>query len=92
MSFTTAIAIFFILWWLVLFAVLPWGVRSQHESDEPMAPGTDPGAPVQHRIGRTIVITTLVTAMLFAVLWAAYAGDWLPVAWLKSIASPPRQW
>ena len=44
MSLTTAIAIYFIIWWVVLFAVLPFGVRSQEESGE-VAPGTDPGAP-----------------------------------------------
>ena len=44
MSLTTAIAIYFIIWWVVLFAVLPWGVRSQEESGA-VAPGTDPGAP-----------------------------------------------
>ena len=32
MSVTTAIAIFFLIWWVVLFAVLPWGMRSQHEA------------------------------------------------------------
>jgi GTP-binding protein Era len=37
-------AIFFLIWWVVLFAVLPWGVRSQHEGGE-VVPGTDPGAP-----------------------------------------------
>ena len=41
---TTGIAIFFLIWWLALFAVLPWGIRSQHEEGE-ITPGTDPGAP-----------------------------------------------
>ena len=31
MSLPTSIAIYFIIWWTVLFAVLPWGVRSQQE-------------------------------------------------------------
>ena len=44
MSLPTSIAIYFIIWWMVLFAVLPWGVRSQHE-DGAIAPGSDPGAP-----------------------------------------------
>ena len=44
MPITTAVAIFFLIWWVVLFAVLPWGVRSQHEGGE-ITPGTDPGAP-----------------------------------------------
>src|SRR6266536_2082582 len=34
MSVTTGLAIYFIVWWMVLFAVLPWGVRSQLESGQ----------------------------------------------------------
>ena len=34
MTFTTALAAFFLIWWVTLFAVLPWGVRSQHEGGE----------------------------------------------------------
>ena len=44
-TISTAFAIYFVLWWLVLFLTLPFGVRSQHEDGEG-APGTDPGAPV----------------------------------------------
>jgi predicted secreted protein len=50
MSLATSIAIYFIIWWTVLFAVLPWGVRSQQESGA-VAPGTDPGAPAIPRSG-----------------------------------------
>ena len=47
MALTTAIAIYFLIWWLTLFAVLPWGVTSQYEEG---APGTDPGAPRVHNV------------------------------------------
>ena len=51
MPVTTALAIFFLIWWVVLFAVLPWGVRGQHEGDGgEIVPGTDPGAPVLPRL------------------------------------------
>lgn len=30
-SLSTAFAIYFVLWWIVLFLTLPFGVRSQHE-------------------------------------------------------------
>ena len=45
MSWTTALAIYFVAWWLMLFVVLPFGVRSQQEEGS-VVPGTDPGAPV----------------------------------------------
>ena len=37
-----AVAIYFVMWWIVLFAVLPFGVRSQEEGGA-VEPGTDPG-------------------------------------------------
>ena len=49
MSLATAIAIYFIIWWVVLFAVLPWGVRSQEEGGDVVS-GSDPGAPAIPRL------------------------------------------
>src|SRR5712675_1481503 len=63
-SLSTAIAIYFIIWWTVLFAVLPWGVRSQEESGT-VAPGTDPGAPAIPRLGRKLIWTSIVAAIVF---------------------------
>jgi predicted secreted protein len=71
MPLTTALAVFFIIWWVTLFAVLPWGVRSQHESGE-IVPGTDPGAPVLPNLWRKLLWTTLVAAVIFAVFYIAY--------------------
>ena len=59
MQIGTVIAIYFIIWWVVLFAVLPWGIRSQQESGE-VAPGTDPGAPAAHLIWRKLFWTTVI--------------------------------
>jgi predicted secreted protein len=72
MPITTAVAIFFLIWWVVLFAVLPWGVRGQHEGGE-IAPGTDPGAPAIPYLGRKLVWTTLVTAVIFAACVFVYS-------------------
>ena len=44
MSVLSVVAVYFIIWWVTLFAVLPWGVRSQAEAAD-VAPGTEPGAP-----------------------------------------------
>ena len=72
MALSTAIAIYFILWWTVLFAVLPWGVRSQEESGA-TSPGTDPGAPVMARLGRKLVWTTIATSVVFALFALIYS-------------------
>lgn len=59
MGWGSLLAIYFVVWWLMLFAVLPFGVRSQHESGE-VAPGTDPGAPVAPRLIVKAIWTSLV--------------------------------
>lgn len=64
MSIGTSIAIFFILWWTCLFVILPIGIRSQQEAGF-VSPGSDPGAPAQTRIGRIIMGTTGLAAIIF---------------------------
>jgi predicted secreted protein len=71
MSLATAFAIYFIIWWVVLFAVLPWGVRSQHE-DGTIIPGSDPGAPAIPQLRRKLVWTTIVAAIVFALWYVVY--------------------
>jgi predicted secreted protein len=73
MPVTTAIAVFFLIWWVVLFAVLPWGIRSQHESGE-IVLGTDPGAPAIPRLFRKLAWTTGVSAVIFAVFYVVYVN------------------
>ena len=71
---STALAIYFVIWWIALFLTLPFGVRSQHE-DGVGAPGTDPGAPILTRMGRKLIWTTIISAVIFAIaMWAYYAG------------------
>jgi predicted secreted protein len=72
MSLATAIAIYFIIWWTVLFAVLPWGVRSQEESGA-VSKGTDPGAPAIPHLRRKLIWTTVVAAIVFALCYFIYA-------------------
>jgi predicted secreted protein len=69
MSVSFAIAIYFIIWWTVLFAVLPIGVRTQAE-DGAVVPGTPESAPAAPRLLRVVVLTTVISALVFAALWA----------------------
>jgi predicted secreted protein len=71
MPITTAIAVFFLIWWVVLFAVLPFGVRRQDEVGE-IAPGTDPGAPALPDLRRKLLWTTLVSVVIFAGCYVVY--------------------
>lgn len=70
MSIPFAIAVYVVIWWTVLFAVLPIGVRTQGE-DGVVVPGTPASAPTRPRLVRVAVITTIVSGVLFGGLWVA---------------------
>jgi predicted secreted protein len=44
MGLGSAIAIYFVIWWITLFAVLPFGVRTQAEAGD-VVPGAPASAP-----------------------------------------------
>ena len=85
---STAIAIYFVIWWIALFLTLPFGVRSQHE-DGPSAPGTDPGAPVLAKMGRKLIWTTIISAIVFAIGLAAYHAGYLSIERLSKLMGMP---
>jgi predicted secreted protein len=87
---TTAVAIYFLIWWITLFAILPWGVRSQEESGD-VVPGTDPGAPGLPRLVRKLLWTTLVASVLFALCWAIYKYKLITLEDFPAVLSPPSQ-
>jgi predicted secreted protein len=72
MSVTFAVAIYLVIWWTVLFAVLPIGVRTQGE-DGAVVPGTPESAPAAPRLLRVVILTTAISALVFAGLWLLVA-------------------
>ena len=85
---STALAIYFVIWWLALFLTLPFGVRSQHE-DGVGAPGTDPGAPILTRMGRKLIWTTIISAIVFGIGLAAYYAGYLSIERLSKMMGMP---
>ena len=89
MSLATGIAIYFIIWWIVLFAVLPWGVRSQEESGE-VTTGTDPGAPSAPYLGRKLLWTTALAALVLLLGYFIYAYRLVAIEQLAGWLGQPR--
>lgn len=69
MSIIGGIVIYTITWMLVLFTVLPWGVRTQQEADDEVEPGTVESAPVNPRIWTKFAVTTILTTLIFIIIW-----------------------
>lgn len=77
MKLSSAIAIYFITWWLVLFLVLPFGIRNADEAGEAVQEGNDAGAPVQARVLRKVIYTTILASVVFALVYGTITRGWL---------------
>jgi predicted secreted protein len=92
-SISTALAIYFVVWWLVLFAILPFGVQSQAERGEGAVheevPGTDPGAPVKARMLRKMAWTTLISAAIYGLAMLAYYHGYFNIERLSKLMGFP---
>ena len=65
----TSIAIFFTVWWTVLFVVLPLGTITHAEAGIDKGDGGDPGAPGNPNIKRKFLTTTWISMVVFGVIW-----------------------
>ena len=70
MGLLTAIAYYVLFWWVCLFAVLSIGLRTQDDEDSVVL-GTEPSAPAKLQIGRSLMINTVISAIVFGIWYYA---------------------
>jgi predicted secreted protein len=87
MNPVTGIAMYVIIWWTLLFVVLPFGTHPVAEPDE--STGGWRGAPDKARIGRKMLVNTLLSAAVWTACYIVITGPWLSfrTGWL---AMPPN--
>ena len=68
MAWVSAFAIYFIIWWLTLFATLPFGLKTQREDGE-VTLGTVESAPSGRHVGRAMAINTVIATLVFGAFW-----------------------
>ena len=69
MGVTGSIIIYVMIWWIIFFSILPVGIKSNKEIFRDSIEGADPGAPKNHRIGKKFLITTIITSILFIMIY-----------------------
>ena len=77
MRIQSMIAIYFVIWWITLFAVLPFGVRSAHEAGAIVEEGHDAGAPMFHGLLIKAGVNTVIAALVFVGVYYAYTHGFL---------------
>lgn len=73
MTWTSGIVLFVLIWWLVFFAVLPWGIR--RAGDETL--GHDAGAPLKPRLRLKAAVTTAIAGILFGIAFWLVQSEYI---------------
>jgi predicted secreted protein len=72
MDLVFSASVFLVIWWVVLFTILPLGVKSHHEAGVQVPGGGDPGSPVNPNLKKKFITTTWISAIVFAVVWVCF--------------------
>ena len=73
MTWVQGIVAYVVIWWVVIFAVLPFGIRPAEEGDI----GHAAGAPANPRLWFKAGVTTVVAAVLWVGLFLLVKSDLL---------------
>ena len=87
MTLFFAVSMYLVIWWIVLFVMLPISVRTSEEAGEKPSPGNAESAPHLPHLLQKMVATTVVSSLVFAALYAIIA---LHVITLDQIPFFPR--
>ena len=69
MGITGSIIVYVLIWWIVFFSLLPVGIQSNKETFKEKIEGVDPGAPKNPKIAKKFLITTIITSIIFIVIY-----------------------
>ena len=89
MSIGSIIAIYFVVWWTILFAVLPFGVRTQEEEGD-IVRGSAHSAPTRPLLLKKAIATSIVSAIIVFGFWLAIARYGFDLEMLADLIFPVR--
>ena len=77
MGITGSIIVYVLIWWIIFFSVLPIGIQSNKEKFREKIEGVDPGAPNNPNIAKKFFTTTIITSIIFIVIYYLVEFDLL---------------
>lgn len=79
MNWYAIFAIYFLMWVISAFVMLPFGIRTPDETGEVLLKGQADSAPSNFRPGLVAVRATILSAALFGLYYANYVQGWVTV-------------
>ena len=77
MGITGSIIVYVLIWWIIFFSVLPIGIQSNKQTFNAKIEGIDPGAPKNPQIAKKFFITTIITSIVFIVIYYLVNNNFL---------------
>ena len=91
MQWTSILAIYFLVWIMSAFLLLPFGVRTAEEAGVEKVPGQADSAPINFRPGRLLVRATLIAIVLTTIFVLNYEYGWITASDLDFLPKPPAE-
>jgi predicted secreted protein len=89
MKWTSVLAIYFLLWVMSAFLLLPFGVKTHDEMGLDKIPGQADSAPANFQPGKLAIRATILAAVLCAAYVTNYVYGWITAEDLNVFGSPP---
>lgn len=78
MGIVSGLVLYAVIWFLVLFLVLPYRLETQGDRDE-IVPGTQAGAPAELDMRRKLLVTTGIAAVVWLIVAAIILSEVISV-------------
>ncbi len=91
MQWTSILAVYFLIWVMTAFVMLPFGVRTADEAGVAKVAGQADSAPVNFRPGKLVIRATVIAALLTSLFVLNFEYGWITAADLNPFPEPPSQ-
>ncbi|MEO0418125.1 MAG: DUF1467 family protein [Pseudomonadota bacterium] len=88
MQWTSILAVYFLIWVMSAFVLLPFGVRTAEEAGVAKVPGQADSAPANFRPGRLVIRATIIATVLTTLFVLNYTYGWVTAADLDVLPKP----
>ncbi|MEL7188511.1 MAG: DUF1467 family protein [Pseudomonadota bacterium] len=89
MEWTSILAIYFLIWVMSAFVLLPFGVRTADEAGETKVPGQADSAPVSFKPAKIVIRATIIAAILTSIFVLNFEFGWVTPDDLNFFPEPP---
>ena len=89
MQLTSILAIYFLIFVMSAFIMLPFGVRTSEEAGEALVPGQAESAPSSFKPGRLLIRATIIAVVLTTLFVLNYEYGWVGASDLDILPKPP---